>query len=187
MCNSGRPLNKEEYSAPELYVMCCGWSQWRHLSFPKWDKEEIENEAFVIASALMEQYDYKRASPRKFLDIRLYEPMRRSYAKSVGMKISRTRLIDGSYGPRVFKSMFVGVQDIEDVQSVRSLFTTFEYPSDLPVFPPQMRDLIQLLAQGKNQREAADILNVTEGMISLRVKEVRVYLIEQNKMGFSYW
>jgi DNA-binding NarL/FixJ family response regulator len=83
--------------------------------------------------------------------------------------------------------MFGGVDDIADLQTIRSLFTTFEYPSDLPVFPPQMRDLVQLLAQGKNQREAADILGVTEGMISLRVKEIRTYLIEQHKMGFSYW
>ena len=187
MCSSGKTSNKEKYSALELYEMCCDWSQWRHLSFPKWDKEEIENEAFVIAYGLMEQYDHTRASPRKFLDIRLYEPMRRSYAKSVGMKITRTRLEDGSTGPRIFKSMFVGVPDMEDVQSIRSLFTTFEYPSDLPVFPPQMRDLVQLLAQGKNQREAADILGVTEGMVSLRVKEIRTYLIEQHKMGFSYW
>lgn len=187
MCTSGRRINKAEYTAIELYDLCCEWAQWRFLSFPRWDKEEIENEAFVIASKLIEQYDHTRASLPKFLEIRLYEPMRRSYSRSIGMKITRTKTEDGNYGPRVFKSMFRNVENVAELQEIRNQFDQFEYPTDMPVFPPRMRELVQLLAQGKNQRQAADILGVTEGMISLRVKEMRNYLIEQHKMGYSHW
>ena len=187
MSRSGKRTKREPYTALELYELCCEWSRWRRLSFPRWDKEEIENEAFVIATGLMSQYDYERASLPKFLDIRLYEPVRRSYARSVGMKITRTRLEDGSYGPRLFKQMFFGVEDLDDVKAIGKQYEGFEYPSDLPTFPPKMRDLVQLLAQGKNQRQIASILGVTEGMISLRVKDLRNYLLEQHKLGYSHW
>ena len=187
MSRSGKRTKREPYTALELYELCCEWTQWRRLSFPKWDKEEIENEAFVIASGLMPQYDYERASLPKFLDIRLYEPMRRSYARSVGMKITRSKLDDGSYGPRVFKQIYQHLNEIGHIKSMEDAYHNFDYPSDLPTFPPAMRDLVQLLAQGKNQRQAASILGVTEGMISLRVKDIRNYLLEQHKLGYSHW
>ena len=187
MYSSGRRTNKEKYTLVELYELCVDWSQWRSLSFPRWDKNEIENEAFVIAAGLLAQYDHKRASLRKFLDIRLYEPMRRSYAKAVGMKITREKFEDNSYGKRIFKTMFYSYGDVSEMQSLKRDFSQFKYPSDLPVFPPKMREVVQLLAQGKNQRETADILGVTEGAISLRVKAIRNYLLDQQKMGFSHW
>jgi hypothetical protein len=187
MCSSGHRTNKAKYSAAELYELCLDWSQWRSLSFPKWDQHEIENEAFVIASALLKQYDHKRASLRKFLDIRLYEPMRRSYAKSVGMKITREKFDDNTYGKRIFKTMFFCSGNVSELQNLERKFVEFKYPSDLPIFPPKMREVVQLLAQGKNQRETADILGVTEGAVSLRVKAIRQYLLDQQKMGFSHW
>ena len=186
--STGRPKNKATWTDLEIYGLCKNWAAFRPLSFPHWDKDDIINEAFIHAKRFYEMYDPEGCSFKKHLDIRLYEPVRRNYAKSIGLRISRETHADGrkNQGTRKFVKMIYN-HLFDDETTTRTFSVGFVEPHDLPFIPKQHKDLVQLLLMGNNQRQAAVALGITESAVSHRMVLLRKYFLAQFEKGQSFW
>ena len=184
--STDKPKHKAIWTDLEIYELCVDWAKFRPFSFPQWDMDDIINEAFIHAKRFYDIYDPNGASFKKHLDIRLYEPVRRNYAKSIGLRISRETHADGrkNQGRRKFVKM---IYNNLFVDTEKRLTTNFVAPTDLPFIPEEHRDLVQLLLLGNNQRQAAAALNVTESAVSQRMVLLRKYFNARFEKGQSLW
>ena len=112
------------------------------------------HEAFLIAIKQAKNYDPKKGSLDTFLRPRLFEPLRRAYAKTFGERIERRRC-DGVYKTRRFYRWTENADTLPDVEA------TATPPTMQLSLPPGSRENVcQLLARGLTQAQAARSLGV---------------------------
>ena len=89
------------------------WAKYAQSQFPKWELNELHNEAFVIAVSLIQKgrYNAEKAGLSTFLSFALPLDVRHRYSRMTGM-----RCLSNEDGKRVYRQTEVELDKIEEPQ-----------------------------------------------------------------------
>ena len=103
---------ERKYTSEEVAAITGKWAKYAQNRFPKWELDELHNEAFLIAISLIEKgrYNSKLSALSTFLSYALALDVRHRYRKATGM-----RCLSDENGKRVYRQVEVQLDKIEIV------------------------------------------------------------------------
>lgn len=172
-------MEPEQVELLAWYEACHRWASTRGVSFVRWQFDELVHEAFLIAIEQRTAYDRTKGSIDTFLRSRLFEPVRRAYAKQHNQRIERKR-INGVYGTRTFVRWCHNCEPFPDVIEQQP-----SEPIELEAPCGALFNVFQLLARGLTQAQAARALGVSDAAVHQVVQRLRAYFTNAALPGIS--
>ena len=153
-------------SRDELAAATHDWTAIRLRSFPKWDFDEIWNEAYVQAHRILHLWNRNRGNLNTFLRLRLYERVMPQYLRDIGYVPIRKK-VNGRYQAR---SNFLLAESLDGHDVEARSVKQFKMPDQLT--PIESRT-VSMLMRGLNQKQVAQMDKVSESAIASRLKRMR--------------
>lgn len=162
------PVDQDELAKATRIWTC------KHLvSFPLWEFEDIWDQGYIEARAIVHLWNASRGSLSTFLELRLYERVRVAYLLDIGFLPVRRRH-KGKWHKRgaILLAESLGESDPAYLPKEKT---------EMPVLKENLQATFMLLRWGLTQKQIAALEGISDSAVCQRVRKIRQKVEDCNR------